>query len=71
MPRDSKVDRDWVDKADVLFSEEGDIGWKLILPSSKSGVDARVLGVEGRREIRAGLPEPEVESEPPELPRTS
>jgi len=71
MPRDSRVERDCVDKAGVLFPDEGDVYCALILPSSVSGVDARVLGVEELRDFSAGLPDPEVESEPPELARTS
>lgn len=40
-------------------------------PISVSGVDGRVLGVEEWREKRDGLPEEDVESEPPELVRKS
>lgn len=40
-------------------------------PISVSGVDARVLGVEEWRDKSDGLPEADVESEPPELVRMS
>lgn len=48
IPREARVVRDLLERPGVLFSDEGDCNWAMILlPGFASGVDEAVLEIEG------------------------
>lgn len=65
IPREARVVRDLLVRAGVLFPDEGDCGWAMLLLSGfASGVDETVLEIEGFCGLRAGLPAPDFGSNP-------
>lgn len=65
IPRDARVVWDLLAGAGVLFPDEGDCDWgMLLLPGSVSGVDETVLEVEGFCGLGAWPSAPEIDSEP-------
>lgn len=65
IPREARVVRDLLDRAGVLFPDEGDCAWAmLLLPGFASGVGETALKIEGCCGLRAGLPAPDLGSNP-------
>lgn len=65
MPREARVVRDLLDRAVVLFPDEGDCDWAMLLPPGfASGVDETALEIEGCCGLRAGLPVLDLGSNP-------
>lgn len=55
--RDASVVRDLLGRAGVLFPDEGDCDWAMVLPLGS--VSGAVLEVDGSWGLQAGLPAPE------------